>query len=587
LKRANLPQDKDAKLKGPSGERQPGYQLVFKQIIKINRRKRKVVRTRFSKVLALVLVFMMVMSSAAFGAITPGKVVSNSLTATFNVSAVPTSADVADLPELKAALANTTITTINLTSNITTAEELVVSHPVTINGNSKSITFTGDATGWQGNYVLQVYNTTGVTINKIKLSGADGGLLVNASAVTLTDSIDVSGNEFGGIEVSKGTATGLINPKLTATEATFINTTEKYGQPTIWEDKITGTVNVASVAFTTSTSVNLTQVQYYLKEANTVDPNASIAEVSTLPGLRVALANTAKTTININANIGEIDARLVVDRAMTINGNGNTLSFTDAINRSAEGTQHGILISANNVIINNLKVQMTTMTEWQGVYGIQAISSAGVVLNDVSITGADGAILVNGAEVELKGTTTVSGNEFGGIEVSKGVGVTLTPALTVTGTLVNADEAIALPTIWEDKVTGTVTCAGDDLTQIGINGQQQYYLVAGNAVPVTLEGLSGSTNATVGQEENVTITATLKTGVKSVENATLVIEVSKEAIEAGNVVIAKSGSTAVTPSTATGKLVFNMGAVSLSGATNFNITFSTAGTYSFNAYLQQ
>lgn len=546
------------------------------------------VRTRFLKVLALVLVFVMVMSSAAFGAITPGKVVSNSLTATFNVSEIPTSADVANLAELKAALTNSTITTINLTNNITTDEELVVNRPVTINGNSKAITFTGDVADWQGNYVLQVYNTDGVTINNIKLSGADGGLLVNASAVTLTNNIDVSGNEFGGIEVSKGTATGLSNPLLTATGATFANTTEKYGQPTIWEDKITGTVNVNSAAFTTSTTVKTDQVQYYLVPGNADDPNANIAEVSTLTELRAALANVDKNIININANIGSIDARLVADRAMTINGKDYTLSFTDAINTATYGTRHGILVSANNVTINDLKIQMTPKAIWQGTYGIQAISSTGVVLNNITASGADGGILVNGAEVELTGTTTLSGNEFGGIEVSQGDGITADPALTVTGTLVNADEAIALPTIWEDGVSGTVTSAGVDLTKIGINGQQQYYLVATNAIPVTLSGLSGSIDATVDQVKNVSITAALKTGVTTVENATLVIEVSKSSIAASDVVIKNSADVAATPDdTTAGKLVFNMGAISLSGTTIFNMTFSAAGTYSFNVYLQQ
>lgn len=545
------------------------------------------VRTRFSKVLALVLVFVM-MSSTAFGAIIPGKIVSNSLTATFNVSEIPTSADVADLDDFKAAVSNTTIRTINVTSDFSTAEELLVSRPVTINGNGHSITFTGDEADWQGNYVLQIYNTTGVAISNIKLSGADGGLLVNASAVTLTGDIDVSYNEFGGIEVSKGTAEGLSDPIFTATSASFTNTSEIYGQPTIWEDKISGTVTVTNGVFTVNNAVKPNQVQYYLVPDHAVDPNANIAEVSTLADLRSALANTAKTIININANIGAIDARIVADRAIVINGNGNTLSFTDAINTADYGTRHGILVSANNVTINNLKVQMTPKDIWQGTYGIQAISSTGVVLNNITVAGADGGILVNGAEVQLTGTTTLSGNESGGIEVSQGSGITATPKLTVAGTLVNANEAIALPTIWEDGIFGNVASTGTDLTQIGINGQQQYYLRAENAIPVTLEGLSGSMNATVEQVQNVSITASLKTGVRSVEDATLVIEVSKIGIAAEDVVITNSTDVAVTPDdTVAGKLVFNMGEISFTEATNLNITFNTAGTYSFNVYLAQ
>ncbi|WP_019230351.1 pectate lyase-like adhesive domain-containing protein [Sedimentibacter sp. B4] len=172
-----------------------------------------------------------------------------------------TSADVANLADFKAAVSNTTINTINLTGDITTAEELVVSRAVTINGNGHAITFTGNDEDWQGNYVLQIYNTTGVAISNIKLSGADGGLLVNASAVTLTGTINVSDNEFGGIEVSKGTAEGLPDPSLTATGVSFTNTSEKYGQPTIWEDKITRTVTVAEGIFTLNYTFKSDQVQ--------------------------------------------------------------------------------------------------------------------------------------------------------------------------------------------------------------------------------------------------------------------------------------------------------------------------------------
>jgi hypothetical protein len=53
-------------------------------------------------------------------------------------------ANVGNLDELKAALADESKTEINLTDNIETDEKILIARPVTINGNNKTITFTGD-----------------------------------------------------------------------------------------------------------------------------------------------------------------------------------------------------------------------------------------------------------------------------------------------------------------------------------------------------------------------------------------------------------------------------------------------------------
>ena len=176
-------------------------------------------------------------------------------------------AEVANLTQFKAALANTNITTINVTASFNTAEKIIVSRAVTINGRSKMIKFTGDVVGWQGNYVMQVYNTKGVTINNLKLIGGDAALLVNGSDVTLTGTIDVSGNEFGGIEVSRGTAIGLQNSTLTVM-GTLVNGTEANTLPTIWLVQGQGTVTGINVPVTTNTTVKSGQTQYYLVAAN-------------------------------------------------------------------------------------------------------------------------------------------------------------------------------------------------------------------------------------------------------------------------------------------------------------------------------
>src|SRR5690606_27387736 len=134
----------------------------------------------------------------------------------------PAFASVSDLAELEAALADTGITTITFDADITTDHKVLVDRPVTINGADFALTMTGDVAGWGGNYVLHVYDTTGVSISDITLTGGDAALLVNGSAVTLTGTIDVSGNEFGGIESSLGSGLST-DPVLVATGSTLVN----------------------------------------------------------------------------------------------------------------------------------------------------------------------------------------------------------------------------------------------------------------------------------------------------------------------------------------------------------------------------
>jgi phage host-nuclease inhibitor protein Gam len=364
-------------------------------------------------------------------------------------------ANVKDLEEFKAALADASKSLINLTADFTTTEKILVSRDdVTINGNNKTITFTGDETGWQGNYVLHVYKATGVTIKDIKLTGGDAALLVNGSEVTLTGAIDVSGNEFGGIESSKGVGVEK-DPKLTVTGATFTNTSEAYGLPTIWEDQITGTVVVADEQFTVNEEVREGQVQYYLDAQNAVDPNAHIANVKDLEEFKAALADASKSLINLTADFTTTEKILVSRDDVTINGNNKTITFT--------GDETG----------------------WQGNYVLHVYKATGVTIKDIKLTGGDAALLVNGSEVTLTGAIDVSGNEFGGIESSKGVGVEKDPKLTVTGaTFTNTSEAYGLPTIWEDQITGTVVVADEQFTvnEEVREGQVQYYLDAQNAV---------------------------------------------------------------------------------------------------------
>ncbi|GGD91036.1 pectate lyase-like adhesive domain-containing protein [Paenibacillus nasutitermitis] len=457
-----------------------------------------------------------------------------------------------DLTELQTALGDVRVTTINLTANIgSVAERLVVNRALTINGNGHTINFTdainssspgsrhGIAVeasgvtindlhvamtaklGWQGVYALQVYNSAGVTVNNFTGSGADAALLVNASKVNLTGVTTVTGNDYGGIEVAKG-PDGINDAQLTVS-GTLVNDSEAIDKPTIWIVGDEGSVTNTGATATVSTPAAEGKTYFYL---------AKTASAKNLTELQTALGDIQVTTINLTDDISGVAERLVVNRALTINGNGHTISYTDAINESPSGSKHGIAVEASGVTINDLKVAMTAKLGWQGVYALQVYNSAGVTVNNFTGSGADAALLVNASEVNLTGVTTVTGNDYGGIEVAKGPDGINNAQLTVTGTLVNGSEAADKPTIWVVNGQGTVTNTGLTPTtdKPAEGGKTYYYLVPApgtsddysiDTPQVTVDGLSASVVAKINKQsvtdETVTVIFQLMNGNKPVQ----------------------------------------------------------------------
>ena len=170
--------------------------------------------------------------------------------------------------------------------------------------------------------------------------------------------------------------------------------------------------------------------------------------------LAAALENVDVTTINLKADI-ELSGALTIDRAVTINGNGYALD-------------KNVIIESKNVTLNNVEVNTT-----ETAYAVQVYDTYGVTLNNVTATSSQkGAILINGSTVKLTGTTTVDG-AWGGIEVSKGVGVKGMPELTVEGTLVNNSDGVVL---WIDgyKQGTNADVAEDIITADAVKGMDDY-----------------------------------------------------------------------------------------------------------------
>ena len=160
------------------------------------------------------------------------------------VSAQEKSKTVNSQAEFKEALADDTITTIVLGKDIETTEKINIMRPVTIDGRGHTMKYVGkfgssqssDNTVWGGIYVLQVYKTE-ATIRNIKLTGGNGGLLVNGGKVKLEGTIDVSGNGFGGIELGQGSGVDSVAHIILTDDTKLVNTTESPDKPTLWVPK--------------------------------------------------------------------------------------------------------------------------------------------------------------------------------------------------------------------------------------------------------------------------------------------------------------------------------------------------------------
>ncbi len=245
--------------------------------------------------------------------------------------------------ELLSALANNQIKEIKLANDIEITKKVNITRNVVIDGQNHKVTFKNDAEGWKGNYVFQVYKAT-ATIKNILFTGGDAALLVNGSDVTLEGTVNVSGNEFGGIELSQGVGVTTAS-KLTYNNASIVNTTEEYKKPTIWT---VGTKNslVGTVVFTATTEVVEGQTQYYLNVLNSVDtPSKQITEQlvdSSLDQIEVLASvndNISKEVLN-SLKGRDVEVVIEVENGVEISFNGKDIkdSFTKDLNLNVEIT---------------------------------------------------------------------------------------------------------------------------------------------------------------------------------------------------------------------------------------------------------
>ena len=274
--------------------------------------------------------------------------------------------EVASEQDIKDAIANGD-KLVKLSDNITVSGgELDVTGVEYFDGNGKTITFSqpgrnfiamqanngviqnvtvqnsGDNTEWNSTNGIQCYDGT-YTLKNCKVSGCNVGIMVNASTVTLQGTIDVSGNTFGGINVSKGVETDhpLNNGVLNINGAKLINTTEEYAKPTIYTEGEGQVVNGAESMFTNS-EVREGQVQYYLVESNSRD-NIDVNLEQKLQAFKEKYYNKFKNK-KITASDADFDSSLVYANLGNVKSTVDTITVND---ETIDSTVVGVSIGNN------------------------------------------------------------------------------------------------------------------------------------------------------------------------------------------------------------------------------------------------
>lgn len=126
--------------------------------------------------------------------------------------------------------------------------------------------------------------------------------------------------------------------------------------------------------------------------------DGTVATVKTYDDFSTAVANANVSTINLDGNI-VVPEKVNIMHSMTINGNNNTID----IKREAKWDSRFLQVYAQSDPIE-------------------------VTMRDITFTGGDLSVFVNGGTLNLEGTINLSGN-YGGIGISQGDNVIAVPAV--------------------------------------------------------------------------------------------------------------------------------------------------------------
>ena len=424
-------------------------------------------------------------------------------------------ATVSSADELAAALSNESITTINLSSSFEAASEIVVGRPVTINGNSNTITSKNASenaqqsagilvasdgvtlrnltvsgpnntpSGWDsGEYGIKVFNANDVTLENVTVTAANAGIQVNSSKVTLAGTITVSGNEFGGIEVCKSSEEGMQAGKLNLNGATVVCSDSAV--PAIWIDGTTAEAGVVTGADSLYTSNTGSQIYYFTNVPASAQAQIGQTLYASLDDALSAVKTGETLTLHADATVSPSTLQnAVTGKTVTIDVNGNALTVS--------GTSTSVVLeksgdAATALTIKNGTLNLNNHTGANAAINIKTDSS--IVLEDLTVNstatvlypqGDAASVTVDNCDITTSGAYAIATNaatvdNYNVVISVSGGSITMEAAD-------NDSAALCLNVAGTMNVTGTA-----------IKGQRQAVIVrAGTA---TFTGCNISSNST-------------------------------------------------------------------------------------------
>ena len=219
----------------------------------------------------------------------------------------------------------------------------------------------------------------------------------------------------------------------------------------------------------------------------------------------------------ITLNMDVATSALTIEKQITLNGNGHTISYNGDASESSPADGALITIrgeNANNVTIQNLTVD----TQGKVKHGVQFYCVTDGKLEDVTVNGgAYTSVIVNGAEVSLTNCTlNPAKNAYANIEYAMGSGVTKKPEISLSNVTGNAEE----PLVYADKNTAD-NFKGEDSKSYEEILEEINQKVEGATVTLFIQGDAGEEDLTFPGTQLYTITFdTNGHGSESVPNMT-------------------------------------------------------------------
>ncbi|WP_415931678.1 Ig-like domain-containing protein [Zhenpiania hominis] len=338
--------------------------------------------------------------------------------------------------------------------------------------NVKVRDLTIDGTDKSARHGIQVYGEgSKATLYSVTVKDCFGyGLVVNGATATATR-LTTDGNGWGGVNVTKGNSI-TSEPSFTLKSGTLNEAVP------VQADNVDGSNPSTNwVAFEASAGE-----WDIITDAKTGDGKPAIQwkpaageAVAQVNGANYATLEAAITAAKENATVKllkDITVKTVkknspiilLNKTLTLDGNGKTITaelgdIKPAEDAENKGMSHVLGLQAKDIVVKNLTINGGDAAR-HGVQTYGAGNSA--TLENVTIKDCTGyGAVANGSILTVNGLNT-SGNNWGGINVSKGSNVTNTPTLQFNKGTLEEENKIQLDNVDGSSVADTVVEFGDE-----------------------------------------------------------------------------------------------------------------------------